>query len=377
MRYIPGRKPRRRPWPPRRKDDALFPGGDVRLLTSAPPCAFSGDRLPVSPGPTPPPQQSQPGQAPPTGQPDSQENRALRIEQHENAYFDRDQQLNPPNDAAAMPSSHASTELNFDERKEIPAPSPDGQIAPDETDSAPANAPRTNSMDTNPTYIDLSNPMPDEFAPDETEAETEIEAAAAAYRAAEKRKRAARKRELAAGRPTREELDRSAQLARFPLDSAKAAFASFAESTLHASPSAPPPDLARHSRRCTVCSHPDRDAIEAEFIRWRSPIRIAEEYGIVDRRSIYRHAQATGLIHRRRREASRVLEHVLERAESTPTEEFDVITRALRLYTHLDDDARFREPVRTHHVLHGQIAPPAANAIEVMPPGDPNGSLPK
>ncbi|HEX5422786.1 MAG TPA: hypothetical protein VFW94_04505 [Candidatus Acidoferrales bacterium] len=331
----------------------------------------------MSPGPVAPQQQSQQEpQTLPTGQPGTPENRAPRIEQDEDAQFERELQTSALNDGTlTVPNGPASTESNFDERKETSAPSADEQTAPGVTEPAqpiPIEA-RTNSMETNPTYIDLQNPMPDEFAPDETE----IEAATAAYRAAEKKKRAARKRELAAGRPTREELDRSAQLVRFPLDSARVAFASLAESTRQSSPSAPPPDLARHSRRCMVCSHPDRDAIEAEFIRWRSPIRIAEEYGIADRTSIYRHAQATGLMHRRRREASRVLEHVLERAESTPTEEFDVITRALRLYTHLDDDARFREPIRTHHVLHGQIAPPAANAIDVIPPGAPDASLPE
>src|SRR5579862_1080228 len=36
-----------------------------------------------------------------------------------------------------------------------------------------------------------------------------------------------------------------------------------------------PPDFARHAQRCAVCSHPDRDAIEADFIRWRSPQIIA------------------------------------------------------------------------------------------------------
>lgn len=364
MRYISGRKPRRRPWPPRRKDDALFPGGDVRLLTSAPPCAFSGDHLPVSHGPTPAQRQSREElHALPTGQPDTLQNCATRVEQNqdEDARFEREQRLDSPNDAVTPPNNRTSTEPDFNERKGIPAPSPDDQIAPRATDSALIGARRTNNMDTNPTYIDLQNPMADEFALDETN----IEAAAAAYRAAEKRKRAARKRELAAGRPSRKELDQSAQLVRFPLDDTNTAFATFARSVQRAPSSAPPPDLARHARRCLICAHPDRDAIEGEFIRWRSPVHIAHDYGIADRNSIYRHAHATGLIHRRRSEASRVLEHVLERAESTPTNEFDVITRALRLYTCLDDEARFREPV---HVLHGQIAPPTSGAIDVGAP---------
>ncbi|MGB6393659.1 MAG: hypothetical protein WBF14_14930, partial [Candidatus Acidiferrales bacterium] len=35
---------------------------------------------------------------------------------------------------------------------------------------------------------------------------------------------------------------------------------------------APP---SRHSRKCTVCRHPDRDAIEALFLLWRSPVKLA------------------------------------------------------------------------------------------------------
>lgn len=375
MRYVPGRKPRRQPWPPRRKDDALFPGGDVRLLTSAPPSAFSGDRLPASPGPVPPDQHSQPElQTFPTGQPGTLETLAPRverdierdieqdIEQDKDARYEPEPQPNAPNDAVTMINRHDSIELNFDERKETPAPSAHEQTALAPNEPATVDARRTNSMETNPTYIDLQNQMPEEFSP----YETEIEAAAAAYHAAEKKKRAARKRELAAGRPTQKEVEQSTQLARFPLDDPKTAFATFARSLHRASSSAPPPDLARHARRCLICAHPDRDAIEGEFIRWHNPEHIARDYGIADRNSIYRHAHATGLSHRRRSEASRILEHVLERAESTPTEEFDVITRALRLYTCLDNESRFREPV--HHVVHGQVAPPPSAAIEVGTP---------
>jgi hypothetical protein len=40
------------------------------------------------------------------------------------------------------------------------------------------------------------------------------------------------------------------------------------------------PDFSRHSRHCGICSHPNRDAIEADFIRWRSPEQIVKEYQI-------------------------------------------------------------------------------------------------
>ena len=49
-------------------------------------------------------------------------------------------------------------------------------------------------------------------------------------------------------------------------------------------------DLERHSRKCTICRHPDRDAIEHDFLHWCHPVDIAEEFGLADHSSIYRHA---------------------------------------------------------------------------------------
>src|SRR5271155_1693038 len=74
----------------------------------------------------------------------------------------------------------------------------------------------------------------------------------------------------------------------------------------------PPPDLARHARKCAVCSHPDRDAIEGDFVRWAALEKIAERYKLSDRSTLYRHAHATGLFVRRKQEVGRVLESILE-----------------------------------------------------------------
>ena len=80
----------------------------------------------------------------------------------------------------------------------------------------------------------------------------------------------------------------------------------------------PAPDLSRHARRCVICAHPDRDAIEGDFVRWRSPERIAKTYQIADRSSIYRHAHCTGLFERRKLEVGRVLESILENRRALP-----------------------------------------------------------
>jgi hypothetical protein len=119
------------------------------------------------------------------------------------------------------------------------------------------------------------------------------------------------------------------------------------------SPSYVPPDFSRHSRRCCICLHPDRDAIEGDFIRWRSPELIARDYKIANRTSIYRHAHCTGLFAWRRRELGRVLEGILENAEHVPLEASDAIVRAARVYAHLDDNGNWFEPPRTNLILTG------------------------
>jgi hypothetical protein len=114
-----------------------------------------------------------------------------------------------------------------------------------------------------------------------------------------------------------------------------------------------PPDFARHAGRCSVCAHPDRDAIDADFIRWRSPEMIAREYKLSHRSVIYRHAHSTGLFAWRRRELARVLEGILESAEHMPLDASDVVIRAARVYAHLDEHGNWFEPARINFLLTG------------------------
>jgi hypothetical protein len=114
-----------------------------------------------------------------------------------------------------------------------------------------------------------------------------------------------------------------------------------------------PPDFFR--RRCSICSHPDRDAIEGDFIRWRSPELIAREYKLANRTSIYRHAHCTGLFAWRRRELGRVLEGMLENHEHIRLEASDAIVRAARVYAHLDENGNWFEPPRTNFVFTNPV----------------------
>lgn len=73
-------------------------------------------------------------------------------------------------------------------------------------------------------------------------------------------------------------------------------------------------NLGRHSRYCKICSHPKREEIEQDFIAWKSPIAIAEEYGLADRMNVYRHANAIGLFEKRRMNIRAALERIIEKA---------------------------------------------------------------
>jgi hypothetical protein len=161
-------------------------------------------------------------------------------------------------------------------------------------------------------------------------------------------------------------------------DKAIAALSAFARS-VSLSQSGPPrlaPDSMRHSLRCVICAHPDRDAIEGDFVRWRSPVKIAEDYQIADRSSIYRHAHATGLFARRQQEVARVMEQYLELVDHSSATQFDTVTRAVRVYAHLGDDGRWFEPPRTHIII---TAPALAQEPPVpanLPLGAPAAAIP-
>jgi hypothetical protein len=75
-----------------------------------------------------------------------------------------------------------------------------------------------------------------------------------------------------------------------------------------------PVSLGRHRRNCSVCVHAQRIDIEAEFIAWRSPAALAQQYGLGDRASIYRHAHALGLFAKRQRNVRAALERIIEKA---------------------------------------------------------------
>lgn len=75
------------------------------------------------------------------------------------------------------------------------------------------------------------------------------------------------------------------------------------------------PNLGRHASQCRICSHEKRHQIETDFVQWRSPARIAREYGLRDRSSVYRHAHALDLFSKRRLNVGAALERIIERVD--------------------------------------------------------------
>ena len=103
------------------------------------------------------------------------------------------------------------------------------------------------------------------------------------------------------------------------------------------------PASERHNRKCNVCRHADRAAIDQDFLAWHSPDRIAEDYGIADHSSIYRHAHATGLFDKRAKTIRLALGPLIECADTVEVTG-DSIIRAVYVLANLDDDGKWAQP---------------------------------
>jgi hypothetical protein len=122
-------------------------------------------------------------------------------------------------------------------------------------------------------------------------------------------------------------------------------------------------DLERHARKCAICNHPRREEIEDDFFHWYNPAQIYNEYHLPGVSSLYRHAQATGLLARRRRNLRGVAERILENVDDAQVSG-NTILRAMRIFAHVTEDGQWIEPPRESLVTHihkfEQPAPTAA-----------------
>jgi ribosomal protein S14 len=103
-----------------------------------------------------------------------------------------------------------------------------------------------------------------------------------------------------------------------------------------------PVNRGRHETNCKVCQHPERAAIEDEFIAWKSPSRITKDWGFRDRTTLYRHAWATGLIEKRRRNVRAALESIIERSQDVEVTAAAVV-QAVAAYARINSEGRLVE----------------------------------
>ena len=132
---------------------------------------------------------------------------------------------------------------------------------------------------------------------------------------------------------------------------------------------------ARHKRKCNVCQHPDRKAIEQDFLSWRSADQIAKDYGIADHSSIYRHAHASGLFARRANTIRLALSPIIERAMTVEVTA-DSVVRAIELLARLNGDGHLINAPKyvIHHSSRPTTAPPDAlqQPASSAEPAEPN-----
>jgi len=98
--------------------------------------------------------------------------------------------------------------------------------------------------------------------------------------------------------------------------------------------------LGRHRSQCSVCSHPQCQEIEREWINWGNTTELSHRYGL-SRDSVYRHMHALNLFRKRQRNLKAALEKMIERTELAPVTGSAIIA-AIKAYISLSarDDTK-------------------------------------
>ena len=106
--------------------------------------------------------------------------------------------------------------------------------------------------------------------------------------------------------------------------------------------------LNRHKAQCTICAHEKQKEIEAAFVAWESPEKIATEYGLTHRTTVYRHAKAFGLNLKRQQNIRVPLERIIERAgDATLQVTGATVVQAIAVYAKLNAQGQLIERCET------------------------------
>ncbi|MGA9882790.1 MAG: hypothetical protein WBQ34_03620 [Candidatus Acidiferrales bacterium] len=125
-----------------------------------------------------------------------------------------------------------------------------------------------------------------------------------------------------------------------------------------ANPSEASLDRSHHERHCKICTHRDREEIEADFIEWRAPDDIVRDYNL-SRAALYRHVRAVGLYARRNGRLRFALGRFIECVDHvTPTA--DSIVRAIHHFARINDQGQWVEPPAHVIVSSGGVRREAA-----------------
>jgi hypothetical protein len=102
-------------------------------------------------------------------------------------------------------------------------------------------------------------------------------------------------------------------------------------------------ELSYHSRKCSICRHPQRAEIEQAFLDWDCLSSITAEYHLPGRAALYRHARAVGLFARRNRGLRGALARIIEKASEVEPDALSIV-RAIEVFARINDDGEWIAP---------------------------------
>src|SRR5271156_2975641 len=124
---------------------------------------------------------------------------------------------------------------------------------------------------------------------------------------------------------------------------------------MNADPAAEAPSSReRHSRKCTICTHPDREAIDEAFLHWSRNDRIVIDFSLPSLSSLYRHAHACVLWNQRRSNIRFALDRIIEKAGEAKPNAYAVL-RAIEISCRFDKHGAYVEPTKRTIIEHRTV----------------------
>ncbi len=123
------------------------------------------------------------------------------------------------------------------------------------------------------------------------------------------------------------------------------------------------PSIERHSRKCNICRHSERQSIDEAFLHWRSPATITHCFGIPSETTIYAHAHAFNLFAQRKRNLQSALGNIIEDLELRHFAGSEMLD-AIRALAHINENGRWVHPASKSEVIYSMQRLPAAQTAQ-------------